>query len=246
MSENFYTLVPEAKEISENWSTYSEFEKGEKLGFIFGKYGSETLIYLGMGKMFKAYAELRRANAVMHIETLPTLQKQQQAIIAAAKLKDPATKAQIYLKIQMNERARFKQQLQQTIKDWKLKAEKGIKPPLTEEVVRELQLKSGFYVPSKPKSVPSDWKYKYGSKGDGNKWKHPTSKTTDVRCMAGNPTDDMISRRGPYIKIQKDGQFYSLDGKVVVGGSDAAHIPAKHMDEINKLIDKLFQPASKL
>lgn len=63
-------MVPELHELITKWGTFDAKTRGEKSGFIFGKYGINIAASFGGTKAFKAFQELRRANAVCNLKAL--------------------------------------------------------------------------------------------------------------------------------------------------------------------------------
>ena len=63
-------MAPELHELITKWDTFDAKTRGEKSGFVFGKYGINILASFGGTKAFKAFQELRRGNAVCNLKTL--------------------------------------------------------------------------------------------------------------------------------------------------------------------------------
>lgn len=61
--------IPELRECFEKWHRLSDYEKGQYCGFIIGKYGINLFMQAGSWKGMKLYRDLRRANAIMMLET---------------------------------------------------------------------------------------------------------------------------------------------------------------------------------
>jgi hypothetical protein len=68
--ENLTKLVPELRELIEQWNELEDEKKGEIAGHIIGKYGVEIFTGVGISKGMKAYRELRRANNLMTFEAM--------------------------------------------------------------------------------------------------------------------------------------------------------------------------------
>lgn len=71
------TLIPELRELTENWDHLAPAKKGELMGSIIGEYGTDFLLiaYATKGaslafRSMKAFTELRRANAALTLERL--------------------------------------------------------------------------------------------------------------------------------------------------------------------------------
>lgn len=63
-------LVPEIKELIQNYDRLSEYEKGKLIGQAIGKYGVEIFLFKYSMKGMKAYRDLKRANQLMTLEAL--------------------------------------------------------------------------------------------------------------------------------------------------------------------------------
>lgn len=61
-------MVPELKELCQNWHELCEYEKGKKTGFILGKYGVEIFAPAAIFKTAKHYRDFKRANAMFTLE----------------------------------------------------------------------------------------------------------------------------------------------------------------------------------
>lgn len=71
------TMVPELKELIQNYDQLADFEKGQLMGLIVGKYGTGILLAKGATEYAKLYRNLKKASQVMTLEALaapPTTQ----------------------------------------------------------------------------------------------------------------------------------------------------------------------------
>jgi tetratricopeptide (TPR) repeat protein len=75
-------LVPELKELAQNWDTLSQFCRGELIGTVIGKYGVEIFAGIGTTKAIAAFQNLKRANNLLTFE-LAALDKKNRALLAA-------------------------------------------------------------------------------------------------------------------------------------------------------------------
>ncbi len=64
------TIVPELRELLEQWDFLEPKVRGHKAGFIFGKYGLEVVAPLASVKAVRKYQAMRRANALCTLETM--------------------------------------------------------------------------------------------------------------------------------------------------------------------------------
>lgn len=63
-------------------------------------------------------------------------------------------------------------------------------------------------------------------KGDGKVYCDPNNAQNNIRIMTGNPNSPNPAQRVDYVKYQKNGVFYDVNGKPLVNGRCAeAHIP---------------------
>lgn len=76
-------LVPELKELIQNYNHLEDFEKGKLIGHVLGKYGMDIFLAKQGTVMIKAYRDLKKANQLMTLEALATPEKSV-AILAEA------------------------------------------------------------------------------------------------------------------------------------------------------------------
>ena len=69
-------LVPEIKELSESWDNITDFTRGEKLGYIIGKYGVDIFAPLGAIKGLNKIRALKQANTMQTLECCAMSSKQ--------------------------------------------------------------------------------------------------------------------------------------------------------------------------
>lgn len=77
----------------------------------------------------------------------------------------------------------------------------------------------------RPNGMPGDWIEKPSKKGGGITYVNPSNVHDRVRIMPGSPKSPNLSQKFPYVKRQKDGKFYDLEGRIAPGDSAEAHIP---------------------
>ena len=61
-------VVPELKDLCINWDTLSDYERGNKTGYIIGKYGVDILAPGAVMKGVKKYRQLKRINSMFTVE----------------------------------------------------------------------------------------------------------------------------------------------------------------------------------
>lgn len=67
-------LAPEMAELVNDWDNYDSKTRGEKSGYLLGKYGVSLLASCGSAKAVTAYQELRKTNALCLMETMVSSQ----------------------------------------------------------------------------------------------------------------------------------------------------------------------------
>jgi hypothetical protein len=61
-------VVPELRDLSISWNSFSDFSRGQKIGFIIGKYGIDIFAPLGALKGVSKVKALKRANTMCTLE----------------------------------------------------------------------------------------------------------------------------------------------------------------------------------
>ena len=60
--------------------------------------------------------------------------------------------------------------------------------------------------------------------------------------MKGRPESDFPGQRVDYVRLNKEGQFYDINGNIVSGDSFEAHIPLKGNERvIENLIKQIWR-----
>jgi len=78
-----------------------------------------------------------------------------------------------------------------------------------------------------PAFVPANWDVKDTRKSNGKIYIDPENEHNRIRVMDEG-----------YAKVQKNGQYFDVNGNVVPGDAPEAHIPVN--DTLQRLIDELF------
>ncbi len=60
--------VPEIRDLRASWVELSQYQRGEKLGYIIGKYGVDVFVTAGVVKGLSSFRALKRANTMMTLE----------------------------------------------------------------------------------------------------------------------------------------------------------------------------------
>lgn len=84
-------LAPELQECLNKWDQIDDYTKGRYIGYVVGKYGVDIFIASGSVKAIQLYRSLRRANAVMTLETASISPKLAQEVLAQ-RAKEEATR----------------------------------------------------------------------------------------------------------------------------------------------------------
>lgn len=74
-------IIPELQECIKKWDQLDDFNKGRYVGYIIGKYGVDIFLCSGSLKGIQLYRNLRRANAVMTLETAAISPKLAQEVL---------------------------------------------------------------------------------------------------------------------------------------------------------------------
>ncbi len=201
-------LVPELGELIENWTTISDEEKGNLMGYVIGKYGIDILITSGSIKAVQAYRNLKKAN------NLFTLERVSKNIKKGGIIKEASN-------------ALNKTNLE-TIR--KIKAGEAFLKPyqgqyLPENAVRKILHQAEFKTFSKPKGIPADFRVKLSNGGGGMKYVHPSHADNYVRIMPGKPHSPNPCQQKPYAVQMKHGKAYDKYGNKVSTKAFEAHIP---------------------
>ncbi|MCB1181660.1 MAG: tetratricopeptide repeat protein [Chlamydiia bacterium] len=77
-------LVPELQECLKKWDQLDDYTKGRYIGYVVGKYGVDIFIASGSVKAIQLYRNLRRANALMTLETASISPKLAQEVLEQA------------------------------------------------------------------------------------------------------------------------------------------------------------------
>ncbi len=77
-------MIPELRELLTNWNTLEWQSRGEKTGFILGKYGITVFGCYGSAKVAKRFQELRQANMLHSLQTMACCQATKAEVIASA------------------------------------------------------------------------------------------------------------------------------------------------------------------
>jgi tetratricopeptide (TPR) repeat protein len=82
--EILYKLAPELQECLKKWEQLDDNTKGGYIGYVVGKYGADIFIGSGSVKAIQLYRNLRKANALMTLETASISPKLTQQVLEQA------------------------------------------------------------------------------------------------------------------------------------------------------------------
>ena len=82
--ELFCKIVPELQECLKKWDQLDDNTKGKYVGYVIGKYGIDIFIGSGSVKAIQLYRNLRKANALMTLETASISPKLAQEVLEQA------------------------------------------------------------------------------------------------------------------------------------------------------------------
>lgn len=80
-SECLECVVPELRDISLTWDKINDYSKGQKIGYIIGKYGVDIFAPVGVLKGFNKVQALKRANTMCTLEGCAVSQAKQAKIL---------------------------------------------------------------------------------------------------------------------------------------------------------------------
>lgn len=78
-------MVPELKELVQNYDTLGDLQKGRLIGQVIGKYGMDILLAKYATTGVKAYRDLKKANQLMTLEALASAESRQIILAEAGK-----------------------------------------------------------------------------------------------------------------------------------------------------------------
>ena len=78
-------VVPELKECFLKWDELDAEKKGHYIGYVIGRYGVDILAWNGCARGMKLYRDLKRANAIMTLETASISSMHTEEMIKASK-----------------------------------------------------------------------------------------------------------------------------------------------------------------
>lgn len=247
-------LVPEVLELIHGWDKLSFDQKGERAGYIFGKYGADILVpgtvakavskgVKGAKELNAVYNSLKNAEKTLVLESVAGLgsgAKAAEVINAGQKTLSLGEE----LGFSTREMAKLKQagelettvttayghldlSMQESIKLFE-KAEIKLKPHqgiyMSESRIRELIHEAGIPTFPRPKGIPENYRIKLSDKPGGMKYVHPNDEGTYVRIMPGKSHSQNPSQQKPYVNHRINGISLDKHGNIVSNKSTEAHI----------------------
>lgn len=215
--ESLKVLIPEVRELSD-WKDINDFKKGEIIGSIVGKYGLDIFLTAGAMKGIKVFHDLRRANALMTLETMTLMEKGQTLKSVSSQWKNKVSKEL------------------ENIKTRPLASDKEIYKKYKGQVLNETQVRkilheAGYDTFQRPKSIPENFKVSISEKNGGMKYTNPDNPHDFFRVMPGDPYSAHAVQQKPYVVRQKDGKYLNKKGKVVEKHSNDSHIPLDELEQ---------------
>lgn len=209
--ESLKTTIPEVRELCE-WNEISDYKKGEIIGGLVGKYGLDIFLTAGSLKGIKVIHELRRANAIMTLETMTSLEKAKTLEAISGKWNTNVVKEL------------------ENINSGALRKDKELYRRYRDQVLNETQVRkilheAGYETFQKPKNIPSNWHVEISKSQGGMRYSDPTNKHNYIRVMSGNPESPFPAQRKPYVKHNTPKGCLDKNGQIVSEKDPSAHIP---------------------
>lgn len=77
-------IVPELKDLFLNWNSFSKYDKGDKIGYVIGKYGIDILAPGTILKGIKKYQQFKRINSLYTVECCALSEAKKATILEAS------------------------------------------------------------------------------------------------------------------------------------------------------------------
>lgn len=201
------TIVPELRDLIQRYDQLGNFEKGELIGHVVGKYGTDIFLTAGSTTAIKYYRDLKRANQLMTLEALASELGKEQVLkqILEYELKN----AELLKKFKND------QAFVRTLKNKQL-------PEIT---IRKTLHELGYSTFPRPKNLPSNYIATFSEGGCGMKYIDPINPHNYVRVMPGNPLSPNPCQHNPYITHMRNGKNLDISGMFVESYDPEAHIP---------------------
>ncbi|MBX7066893.1 MAG: tetratricopeptide repeat protein [Parachlamydiales bacterium] len=213
-------VSPKLKALIYDSDSLSLKEKGEYLGYLIAKNGVEVIAFAGASK---AYQEIRKANAVLTLETLSTPGQKTKVIEKAVEWGE---KHSAELK-KMRENEAY------------IKTLRG--QNLSEATIRKTLHEMGYKTFPRPKGLPDSFIAEFSQKNGGMVYFHPQNRHTNVRVMPGDPKSPNVWQHNPYIEytqngnhLDKYGNKFDSKGEKYTNKHQEIHIPIEdfvYLDE---------------
>lgn len=205
-------LAPEINELATQWNSLNFFERGDKMGFIIGKYGVDIFANLALVKGFKYYKNLKRANSIQTLEAMKNADKFLKIENAS---KSWWKETSIIIDKLKQQGGRLDQNLAKAFKNQRL----------NELQVRKILHTAGFKTFPRPKGIPDNFVVEIAEKSGGMIYTNPLHAHTSIRVMPGKPHSSFPSQQKPYVVCRKNGKTLDKSGNSVLRDAPEAHIP---------------------
>lgn len=243
----------EVSELVQQWDTLDSEVRGEKSGYLFGKYGTDMLAFGGTVKVglktargvrsfSTAYKNLQRAEKMLLLESAASLESTGGLAAVQSAQKSLVLSEELGFSLKELEHLRKAGQLESTLakssefiannpamkESYELynKAQAFLKPHggfLPEARCRELIHQTGVKTFPRPKGIPENFKVKITDKGAGMEYVHPTNEHLRVRVMPGKAHSEFPHQQKPYVVQMKEGKALNKLGTKVNKSSAEAH-----------------------
>lgn len=207
--ETLRTLIPELDDLIGDWKDHTQFRKGELIGTIIGKYGTDAFLLVGSGKALKLFEEIRVANAALTFDAMKGFEKQKRFLEKSTKWHEAHV-------------AKIKEMQRKALALGKEYSEIN----LPESKARKLLHNLGVKTFSRPKGINiNDFHVRVSNSGGGLRYVYKNNENFEIRIMPGNELSKFPSQRTPYVVQRSPEGFLDKKGKIVPKKSEAAHIP---------------------
>lgn len=217
------TLIPSYPEMQEVYTNgpLPPSREGELIGQVIGHLGIDYVLLKGGVKAVKAVRRLRRANALLTLESMSKSTQVEQQIINHSR-EWWARSASTIEKVRATNTKHLGDELYKAFRH----------QTLSESQVRKILHHAGFKTFPRPQGIPESWSVQLSQKAGGMRYRLVTIGKTgseelvvEVRVMPGNPKSKWLVQREPYVVHNCKGKYLNKHGAVVPANSESAHIP---------------------
>jgi tetratricopeptide (TPR) repeat protein len=248
-------LVPEIFKLIKEWDELSPHERGERLGYVFGKYGGDITTPGAVAKVANKSTKvareltmisknLHKAEGLLLVETaagVGNTAKIAEVIEAGTQTACFAEELGFTAKEmgQLKQAGKLEATVARNYEHLSLPMKESValykeaqgflkqyaKKPMPEFRVRELIHETGIPTFPRPKGIPEKYLVMISDKGAGMKYVDPKDAGTYVRIMPGKPHSPFPYQQKPYVNQRVNGSSIDKYGNPVLNDSLEAHIP---------------------